>query len=58
MQLHCSQVQLHCSQVQLDCISCGFAAGFVNLAMKAATKEYTVVSWGEENTLSPDAILS
>ena len=23
-----------------------------NLAMKEATKEYTVVSWGEENTLS------
>ena len=24
----------------------------LNLAMKEATKEYTVVSWGEENTLS------
>ena len=34
------------------CISCDFAAGFVKFGNEEATKEYTVVSWGEENTLS------
>ena len=66
-----SAAGLQSSQVQLDCsqVKCSWIASHVilqldlfNLAMKEATKEYTVVSWGdEENTLSIiciDAILS
>ena len=47
LHLMCSWIASHVV-LQLD---------LLNLAMKAATKEYTVVSWGDI-TLNPDAILS